>query len=367
MSKKTKIVLIVIIVLFILGMALYPKIKEYLFTEDIEPPVTEVSNTRSRVLNVNAMVLKPENLENIIQEPGRLLPDEETDLSFETSGKITDIYFKEGTNVKKGQLLAKVNDKPLQAELEKLEAQLPLAEDRVFRQESLLAKDAVSKESFQSVYTELEKLKADIKLVQSRIAQTELRAPFDGIIGLREVSEGAYASPSTKIARLTKTSPLKVQFSISEKQANAIKTGTQLSFTLDDGSKKEYKATVYAIDPNLDGATLTMGIRALYPNVNGELPPGRSVKVEARLPQIENTIVIPSLSVIAEMGRDIAYVYKSGRAQQVTLNKGMRTASSIQIINGLSVGDTLIVTGVMQLRDGMPIKIDKFVENKDVE
>lgn len=368
MNKKTRNSLIIIIVLFIIGMALYPKIKAYINAEEessSSPATTGQGTGRNRPLNVNAIILKHENLDDIVRGTGRLLPDEEVDLSFETSGKITEIFFKEGTNVKKGQLLAKVNDKPLQAELKKLEAQVPLAQDRVFRQKSLLAKDAVSQEAYESVNTELDKLMADIELVKARIAQTELRAPFDGVIGLRQVSEGTYASPTTIIAKLTKITPLKIEFSIPERQADAIKVGTTLNFTLDN-DMNEYKAQaqVYALESNLDVNTYTMGMRALYSNPGGRLRPGRSVKIEIKLREIKNTIVVPSISILAEMGRDIAYVYKDGKAHQVALKKGMRTASSIQIIDGLSVGDTLLVTGVMQLRDGLPVVIDKFIENE---
>lgn len=367
MNKKTRIALIIIIALFILGMALYPKIKSYIKSENEEtqplPPTTSASVSRNRPLNVNAMVLKHHNLDEIVNGKGKLIPDEEVDLSFETSGKITEIFFKEGTNVSKGQLLAKINDKPLQAELKKLQAQVPLAQDRVFRQKALLAKDAVSQEAYESVNTELEKLMADIELVKARIEQTELRAPFDGTIGLRLVSEGTYASPTTVIARLTKVSPLKVEFSISEKEAESIKVGTTLNFTLEKNTNK-YSAKVYALESNLDVSTFTMSMRALYPNKNKELQPGRSVDVEIKLREIKNTIVVPSISILAELGRDIAYIYKDGRAHQVTIKKGMRTASSLQIIDGLNVGDTLLATGVMQLRDGLPVVIDKFIENE---
>jgi len=367
MNKKTRIALIVIILLFIAGMAFYPKIKEMMFSEEESSvPATDGNRNagggQNRALNVNAMILKYENLDDIVRGKGRLIPDEEVDLSFETSGKITEISFKEGTNVRKGQLLAKVNDKPLQAELTKLKAQVPLAQDRVFRQKSLLEKDAVSQEAFESVNTELEKLMADIQLVEARINQTELRAPFDGIIGLRQVSEGAYATPSTIIAHLTKIIPLKIEFSIPERQAEAIKVGTKLDFTLENDLNK-YQASVYALESNLDTKTFTMNMRASYPNPGGKLQPGRSAQIEIKLREIKNTLVVPGISILAEMGRDIAYVYKNGKAQQVTLKKGMRTASSVQIIDGLNVGDTLLVTGVMQLRDGLPVIIDNFIEN----
>jgi len=366
MNKKTKIGLVIVIVLFITGMALYPKIKAYIAANETEStPANSGGNggAKRTTLNVNAQVLKYENLNDVIRVKGILIPDEEVDLSFETSGKITEISFKEGSNVKKGQLLAKVNDKPLQAELLKLQTQIPLAEDRVYRQKALLAKDAVSQEAYESVNTELEKLKADIELVKTRIAQTELRAPFDGVIGLREVSEGTYASPSIVISRLTRITPLKIEFSVNESQVNNVKPGTPLIFTFDN-DLNQYHATVYAVESNLDRQTLTLKARALYSNPGGRLKPGLSTNIEIKLQEIKNTLVIPSLSTIAEMGRDIAYIYKDGKAHQVVVKKGMRTASSIQILNGLNVGDTLLVTGVMQLRDGLPVIIDNYMENQ---
>ena len=365
MSKKTKIALITIIALFIAGMALYPKIKLWVSADEPSSSPADTGNKGGqgrRALNVNAQILKYENLTDEIRTKGVLIPDEEVDLSFETSGKITEIHFKEGTAIKKGQLLAKVNDKPLQAELKKLEAQIPLAQDRVYRQKALLAKDAVSQEAYESVNTELEKLMADIELVKSRILQTELRAPFDGIIGLRLVSEGTYASPSTIISRLTKISPLNIEFSVNEAYVNNVKAGTPLIFTIDN-DLSTYHASVYAVESNLDKNTLSLKARALYPNPGGYLKPGRSANIDIKLQEMKNTIVVPSISILAEMGRDIGYIYKNGKAHQVELRKGMRTASSVQILNGLNAGDTLLVTGVMQLRNGLSVEIDNFVDN----
>ncbi len=359
-KKRIRIILIVIIALFILGMAFFPTLKKN-FTGQKEKPVAVAAEKKQgkkdKPLNVNVKVLKYESLEDVVRTTGNLLPDEEVNLSFETSGKITRIYFKEGSQVKKGDLLAKVNDLPLQAELKKLETQLPLAKDRVFRQKSLLEKDAVSQEAYEQVNTELEKLYADIDLVKSRIAQTELRAPFEGVIGLRLVSEGAYVSSAVSVARLTKISPLKIEFSINERQASQVGEGTKLKFRVQD-DLKEYIATVYAVESQVDMSTRTLSVRATYPNPDRKLKPGRSASVEIQLRAINNTLTAPAQAVIAEMGRDIAYIYKNGKAQQVVLSKGLRTESKLQILDGVSVGDTLIVNGVMQLRDGMPVVID---------
>lgn len=365
MSKSTKVILLSVIVLFIAGMALYPTIKKQ-FTKESVPKETAAPRGPAgggRVgnpLNVNAKIIEPELLvDKILDRTAFLIPDEEVDLTFESAGKITEIYFREGTNVQKGQLLAKVNDKPLQAELQKLQAQIPLAEDRVFRQKALLEKDAVSKEAYEQVTTELEKLHADIDLVKARIAQTELRAPFDGIIGLRAVSEGAYVSPSTIIAHLTKITPLKIEFFINQKYVNLIRPGTNLTFNTVDNSNK-YDASVYAVESRVDRNTHYLKVRAIYPNGDGKLKPGLGAEVEIKIQEIKDALVVPNEAVIAEMGRDIAFVYSGNKAKLVELKKGLRTESNVQIIEGLHFGDTLIISGIMQLRDGLPVSIDNI-------
>lgn len=359
MTKKTKILLFSAIGLLIAGMAFYPQIKK-LYSSDAQ---FEAKNDRANSkqkkppLTVNALVLRTQPLVERFRSKGIILPDEEVDLSFEASGKITQILFEEGKSVRKGQLLAKVNDKPLQAELKKLESQLPLAKDRLYRQKSLLAKDAVSQEAFETVSTELDKLNADIELIKARINQTELKAPFDGVLGLRLVSEGAYATPQTIVTKLTKISPLKIEFSVNEKQANEIKIGTPISFSV-ESNNKTYNATVYALESKLDVKTLSLKARARYANSDGKLKAGHSATIDIKIREIKNAIVIPSISSIAEMGRDIVFVYNNGKARQVEIKKGIRTASSLQVLEGLNQGDTLIVSGVMQLRDDMSVTLE---------
>ncbi|NLA61809.1 MAG: efflux RND transporter periplasmic adaptor subunit [Bacteroidales bacterium] len=361
MRKPVKILVVVGIILLILGMIFYPKIKNSFVSNNEQTPAPSMGSPRSQSLSVNAVVLKPQSLNDVFRTKGVLLPDEEVDLTFETSGKITELNFKEGSFVNKGQLLAKVNDAPLQAELKKLESQLPLAQERVYRQRTLLAKDAVSQEAFETVTTELDKLKADIELVKARIAQTELRAPFSGMIGLRMVSEGAYASPQVMISKLTKISPLKIEFSVNERQESEIVDGTKLSFTVEN-DLNTYEASVYAVETSLEASTLSLKARARYSNPGGKMKPGRSANIEIQLREITNTLVIPSMSSIAEMGQDIVYTYKNGKAHRVVLTKGLRTASSVQVLEGLSIGDTLLTTGVMQLRDGMNVSIAQLEE-----
>ncbi|MDR1563130.1 MAG: efflux RND transporter periplasmic adaptor subunit [Dysgonamonadaceae bacterium] len=360
MSKSAKILLLFIVVFIIAGMALFPTIKKTLSNNVAALDEVAVRRPVGGPLNVNAIILRPTLLvDEVKASKALLIPDEEVELTFESSGKITEILFREGSSVKKCELLARINDKPLRAELRKLEAQVPLAEDRVFRQKSLLEKDAVSKEAYEQVSTDLEKLKADIALVKAQISQTELRAPFDGMVGLRNVSEGAYASTTTIITKLTKTTPLKLEFSVPEKNAKDVNSGKKITFRLPP-DQTEYHATIYATDSRMDPNTISMKVRALYPNTNGKLQPGRSADVTIRANEIRDALTVPSEAVIKEMGRDIAYIYSGGKAHKKEIETGIRTESVLQVMRGLSAGDTLLVSGVMQLRDDLPVKIEEI-------
>lgn len=322
-----------------------------------DAPGKSASPRAGRELNVRGVVLQERALTDALSVSGSIIPDEQVDLSFETSGKITAIYFREGARVGKGELLAKINDAPLQAELSKLEAQLKLYKDRMYRQNALLEKEAVSKEAFQEAQTNLATLNAEIDMVKAKIAQTELRAPFDGVLGLREVSLGTYASPSTTIARLTKTNPLKVEISVPERYAGTLKAGNELKFTV-EGDLEERSARLYATDSHVDSETRTYTVRALYDNSDGKLVPGRYVSVTLTTQEYDKTIAVPSQAIISEMGIDKVFVYRNGIAEPVEITKGLRTEKYVQVLRGLSVGDTVITTGTMQLRVGQKVVLD---------
>ena len=316
-----------------------------------------------QVLFASGYVLVPTDMSEMIYSTATLLPDEEVELSFETSGKVVGIFFEEGKRVKEGELLAKINDKPLQAQLLKIQAQLKLTREREFRQRQLLDRDAISRESYDQVATELQALEADIMLLEARIAETELRAPFNGTIGLRMISEGAYATTQTKIVRLVKLSPLKVEFSIPERYAGEVNAGFPITFNI-DGIPGTFEARVYAIDPKVDMNTRTIVARALYPNSKEELKPGRFASVRAELSQIANTVSIPSEALIPEMEGEKVYIFNNGKARERKVNTGLRTESHIQIREGLNFGDTLLTTAILQLRDDLPVQLDTLVTNQ---
>ena len=324
---------------------------------DLKEAPAKERKQQGQALNVRGVVIGEQLITDALAMSGSLVPDEEVSLSFETSGKITDIYFKEGSMVEKGQLLAKINDAPLQAELRRKEAQLRLMQDRVFRAKALLEKEAVSKEAFQEAEANLSALKAEIDGVKAEIAQTELRAPFSGVIGLRQVSVGAYATTQTAVAMLTKRSPLKVEFSVPERYAGTLPDGASLEFTV-EGDLTPRMAKVYASDSRVDENTRTFTVRALYDNKDGKLVPGRYASVRLTTREYSNALAVPSEAIVSEMGIDKVYLYRNGKAEPVEITKGLRTDAQVQVLRGLSVGDTVITSGTMQLRAGQKVRVN---------
>lgn len=323
-----------------------------------ESPVAQGSGRSA--LSVQGIVIGQQPLSFALDNiQATITADEEVDLAFETPGKIIGIYFREDTGVTKGELLAKINDAPLQAQLKKLEAQVKLSEDRLYRQSELLERDAVSREAYEQAQTELAMLQADIDLVKANIAQTELRAPFDGVIGFRNVSEGAYVSPTVAVASLSKIVPLKLDFSVPEKYVDAVRQGTKVGFTV-EGFNQTFGAEVYAVSSEVDLATRQLDVKALYPNYKAQLMPGRSAAVSITLYDSANAIVVPAEAVIKEMGIDKVYVYRGGVAEPVTIEPGQRTDARVEVITGLMPGDTLITTGTLQLRQGLPVKLENL-------
>ncbi|MFO7922705.1 MAG: efflux RND transporter periplasmic adaptor subunit [Bacteroidales bacterium] len=359
--KKVRLSIIVFLTIVLVGIIAYPKFRPiFAGTSNAPGSGSPAQQSGPQALNVQGMILTPRYLSEMINSTGTLLSDEETDLSFETSGRIVNIHFDEGTHVSKGDLMAKINDRHLQAQLQKLQAQKSLVREREFRQRSLLERDAISQESYDQVVTELQVIDADIALVEARIAETELRAPFDGVVGLRNLSEGSYVNPNTKIARLVKNKPLKIEFSVAERYSGEIGPGFPISFRVDADT---FNASVYAIEPKIDIDTRTVVVRALYPNTNEELQPGRFAGITLQLSDTYNAIAVPTEAIIPEMEGEKVFVYRSGLAQPRYVTTGLRTESHIEITGGLEFGDTLLTSGVMQLRPDLPVEIYQYNEN----
>jgi membrane fusion protein (multidrug efflux system) len=307
-------------------------------------------------MSVNGIVAALQPLDSVVNSSGTVLASESVDLAAEASGTIQSISFKEGAHVRKNDLLLKINDEDLRAQLKKTELQIQLAADQADRQKRLFETNNSSKEQYDVAVSTLATLKADRENLVASIRKREIRAPFDGIIGLRYVSEGSYISPTTRIASIQKINPLKVDFAIPEKYAGKVRVGDLVKFHSDETSL-EFTGKVYAVEPEIEPSTRTVQLRALCDNKGETIFPGGYVHVELRLKQPGGALMIPTQAIIPVLKGQTVLVRKNGVVVSVPVKTGVRTPSVIQITDGLSAGDTVLTTGILQLRPGMPVNV----------
>jgi membrane fusion protein, multidrug efflux system len=305
---------------------------------------------------VSAYVVKPEKLNNRIFISGSLIANQEVMLTAERAGKIVSIFFKEGQKVTKGQLLIKMNDAVLQAQVKKLKVQEQLAQQKEEREKKLLAINGISQQEYDVALTELTSFRADLALLQAQIDETEIRAPFSGTAGLNSLTEGSYITPSSPVVAIQQTELLKLDFYIPEKYAGMIKPNSTIYFTV-EGSAEKFTATITAVEPKVDFTTRTLQMRATFDNSKTKLIPGTDVRVELPLTQNDSALMIPTEAVIPVLKGKKVYVSVNGKAEEVMIQTGVRTEDKIQVLSGLKPGDTLIVTGIMQLKKGSSLKI----------
>jgi membrane fusion protein, multidrug efflux system len=309
---------------------------------------------------VNVMVIQSQVLDNVIKTTGTIIPNEEVEVRSEISGRITNINFKEGQQVAKGQTLIKINDADLQAQLEKLGYQKKLAQVNEERQHKLLDKEAISQREYDISITNLNSINADIDNLKAQIAKTVIRAPFNGRMGLRYVSMGSYLSPATKITTLTSVVPAKIDFAVPAKYANAVGRGTNISFTTENGNDN-FKGIVYAVEPKIDPNTRTVMLRATSPNAGGRLIPGAFARIEIILNSKKGAIVIPTEAVIPDLQGHKVFVVRNKKAAFISVEVGTRTDRDIEIYSGLSIGDTLITSGILMVKPGGDVEIKEIV------
>jgi membrane fusion protein, multidrug efflux system len=311
-------------------------------------------------LTVQAIIVRPERLENSLRVTGTLLAGEETELRSEVSGLLLKLRLREGMVVSKGTLLVKLNDAELEAQLRRVVSQKKLAEDQEFRQQKLLEIKGISQSEYDVVLNELNAIKSEVDLVKAQIARTEIRAPFSGTIGLRYVSEGAYITPTTRIATLTNITMLRLDFAVPGQYASLLKSGDRVDFTL-QGTSAKYAAKIFAIEPRIDPLTRTVQVRAMFANgaeTRGKVVPGAFAEVVVNLHDIQNALLIPTEALIPEIKGQRVFVSKNSIVTPVDVETGIRTERKLQITSGLQEGDTVITTGLLQIKGGASVNVE---------
>jgi membrane fusion protein (multidrug efflux system) len=324
-------------------------------------PVKPAANKFATTPVVEGFVVKPSVVEQIISVSGTLKPFEETVLMPEVTGRVTAINLPEGRYVKQGTLLVKLFDDDLQASLKKAQTQLEIAQQTQKRQSELIKINGISQSDYDQAVLQVNSINADIEILKVQIRKTEVRAPFDGVIGLRSVSVGAEVTPGTSLATIRTISRLKLDFSVPEKYGSMVKAGMKVIFTV-QGEDAKHDATVMATEEGIDVTTRNLKARAVVKNKDAALKPGAFANVDLELGKDTAALMVPTQAVIPMERSKQLIVAKNGKATFVTVKTGVRQASSVEVVEGIVAGDTVVTTGLLLLKPGADLKFSRVVQ-----
>jgi membrane fusion protein, multidrug efflux system len=317
-----------------------------------------VSNTNP-VIPVECFIAKDTLVNYQLETVGTINANEQVEIVSEINRKITSIFLKEGASVAKGQLLFKLDDADIIARINKLIIEVKLAEANESREKVLLLKGGISQERYDEVSNLHQTLLAEIEVLKVDLAKTEIRAPFPGKIGLRNVSEGTLVNPALILANLVDISRVKIDFSIAERYAQDIHVGSTISFRT-DYLNNNVTAMVEAIEPTVDVRTRTLLVRAVAANGDKKLVAGTSAKVTLTLGQSSKRLFVPTSALIPSIKGYIVFMKRNGIAQSMIIKTGARSRDYIQILEGLNVGDTLVLTNLLRVKNKSPLKVTKI-------
>lgn len=315
-------------------------------------------NAQQPAMAVDIFVIKPTLINEKIEVSGSLEANETTEIHPEISGRLVQLNIAEGKFVHKGALLAKIYDGDLQAQLKKLQVQLDIAKTNEERSAQLLKIQGISKSDYDASLLNVNNIKADIDITNANITKTEIRAPFDGKLGLKNISPGAFVTALTVLTTISQVNKLKLQFSVPEKYGAEIRNGQPISFTV-NGSQKTFTANVLATETTIGQDTRSLTVRAIVQNTDPALIPGTFANVQMILGNNPKAIMIPNSSVVPQGRKKQVFVFKDSKALAKEITTGVRDSANVQVLAGLAAGDTLITSGLLFLRDSINVKISK--------
>ena len=306
---------------------------------------------------VDVIIAQNQSISSTVEANGSIIANEFVELHPEVSGRVVYLNIPEGKSVAKGTILARINDADLQAQLNKTKVQIDLAEKTEQRFSKLIAINGVNQADYDNALNQLNNLKADLAYTQVLIDKTVLKAPFTGLIGLRQISQGAYISPTTIIATMQQVNKLKVDFTIPEEYSSFIHQGSVVEVAVNNNGSSRCKAVVIAREPQINRTTRNLLIRASLSNCNAN--PGTFTKVYFNAGSAKSNILIPTNAIIPDDKNKKVVVIKNGMATYAVVETGVRQENVVEIIKGLMQGDTVVVDGVLFARPDKPVKIRK--------
>jgi membrane fusion protein (multidrug efflux system) len=322
-------------------------------------PKNHAESARQTSLAVQGYIIHPSVLHSSIEVAGTLLPFEETEIHPEVSGKVTYLLIKEGAHVKKGTLLARLFDGDLQAQLNKLKIQLQIAQKTQERQEELLKIGGISQQDYDLSLLDVSTIKADMQVLEASIDKTIIRAPFDGKLGFKNISIGAFITPTTVITSIRQDNKLKLEFSVPERYTPKIKLGNVIYFTTEATGKK-YQAKIFATESGITADNRSLKVRAIVENTDKNITAGSFAKVAFDMGDNNDAVMIPTQAIIPQARDKQVIVYNGGNADFKIVTTGTRDSAKVEILSGLAIGDTIITTGLLSIKPGSEINLSSI-------
>jgi membrane fusion protein (multidrug efflux system) len=308
-------------------------------------------------LEAEVHIVKSVPFAQTLSTVGTLRANESVTLVSELSRRLVKIHVAEGSEVAAGDLLFKLDDSDLVAELGEIDARLKLAESVKQRVTNLLPRKAISRQEFDSSTAAFDILVAGRNIKAVEVSKTEIRAPFAGRVGVRQVSEGAFVTPTTPLITLQDVSRIKVDFPLPERYAGEVKSGQKFTFTV-AGNGQIFEGMVTVLEPAIDAATRSLLVRGLCSAPKGLLP-GGFAEVTLTLDGVANGFLVPSQAIVPSAQGQGVYLMENGKAKLQPVEIGIRTADRVQILRGLKEGDVVATTNLLRIRPGLGVTAGK--------
>jgi membrane fusion protein (multidrug efflux system) len=318
-------------------------------------PVNTKANAAPQTVVVDVLVASAQPITTSIEANGTVVANESVELHPEVSGRITYLNIPEGGSIKAGTVIAKLNDADLQAQLGKSRVALDLAEKTETRLKKLVSIQGINQADYDIAVNTVNGYKADIAYTQSLIDKTVLRAPFSGVIGLRQVSLGAFVSPTTILATLQQLDKVKIDFTIPEEYSELIIKGKPVDVQIDAVKQTKVKAIIVATEPTVNQSTRNLKVRAVLQDNRVNL--GAYVKVMVQSGNDVKGILVPTNAIIPDDKNKQLVLVKGGKASFINVETGARQAGNIEVTKGVKAGDTVVVTGVLFAKPKAPLKV----------
>lgn len=306
-------------------------------------------------MTVEAQPVEMGDYETFISTVGTLKANESVDIRAQDGGVIKEILFKSGTPVNKGETLIILDDQLLKANLAEAQARARLAKVEYERAENLFKKRAIPQSKRDDAKAKMEMADAQVEMSKVKLEQSILKAPFTGIIGLKDVSVGAYVKPAQEIVTLDNLNPIKIDFRISEIHLEKIKVGQNIAVEVDGFPHLQYTATIEAIDPIVDAAGHSIRARATMANPNFELKPGLFARIRFSESLHSNAMLVPESAIETEGNQEFVFVIVDGIARRAPIKTGGRNGKDVEVLSGLQPGMMVVTSGQMRIGEGFPV------------